>query len=109
MTNVEQIVTSAMREPRPWWWPDTRGWVALGTFALASVLLWMIHADKTLLDSAPFMQLAGTLLGTGGLGLILSFNYSASSGSAKANDRADKALNAASALANQPSASPPSS
>lgn len=46
-------------------WPDMRGWVAIGFFAVTFYVLWMIKQNPALLANASFMQLAGALM-TGG-------------------------------------------
>jgi hypothetical protein len=79
----------------PWWVPDARGWATIAVIAFGFKLLWMVDRNPRLLDSAPFMVVVGGVLGAGGLGLILSFHFASSSGSAKANERADKALSVA--------------
>lgn len=90
--------------------PDARGWCAIAVFAFAWRILWMIDSNPTLLDSAPFMGLAGGILGAGGIGLVLAFHFGSSSGTAKANERADKAVqraDAASAGSSTITAPPP--
>lgn len=80
--------------PLPLWvrlLPDARGWTAAGVYALGWRILWMVDTNPKLLDSAPFMGLATGVLGVGGLGIILTFHFGSSSGTAKANERADKA------------------
>lgn len=50
-------------------WPDFRGWVAFGFFALTFYLLDMIRANPALLANASFMQVLSTVL-AGGVLLI---------------------------------------
>lgn len=79
--------------------PDGRGWIALGVFLLTSAILGMIRENPALLANASFMQLVGSIAGAGGLGLVLAFHFASSSGTAKANARADKADQRAEAAA----------
>lgn len=76
--------------PAPWWWPDARGWCAAAVFALTCIILKMIDNNPALLSNASFMQLVGSIAGAGGLGLVLAFHFGSSSGTQKANERADK-------------------
>ncbi len=79
----------------PWYWPDARGWCAGAVFALTCVILKMIDNNPALLSNASFMQLVGSIAGAGGLGLVLAFHFGSSSGTVKANERADKLVDAA--------------
>lgn len=62
---------------------DTRAWFTVGIFALVWKVLDLIQADKTLLDSAPFMQFVGPIGGAGGLLLIASFFFGSNKESAQ--------------------------
>ena len=83
--------------------PNARGWCALAVFAFAWRILWMIDVHPDFLDSAPFMGMAGGILGAGGIGLVLTFHFGSSSGAVKANERADKAVARADAATSAPS------
>lgn len=54
---------------------DMRAWFTIGIFFLVWKVLDMIDADKSLLESAPFMQFVGPIGGAGGLLLIASFFF----------------------------------
>lgn len=76
----------------PWWfpgWPDGRLLCGAGVFVLLVGLLVMIYANPALLDSTPFMQLVTVIASS--LGVVVAFHFGSSSGSAKANQRADQA------------------
>lgn len=53
-------------------WPDARGWVIVGFFALEAYLLRMIELNDKLLSNASFMQLATTI--TAGGVLLIGMN-----------------------------------
>lgn len=79
---------------RPFWFPDSKGWAAVGYFALAFTILAMIWNDKTFLANAAFMGVVGGVMGAGGIGLIIAFYYGSSSGAKDANARTDRVLDA---------------
>lgn len=57
-------------------WPDARGLVAAGYFALAFYLLYMIGQNPAqLLGNSAFMTVATLIIGTGGLGVVGSFFF----------------------------------
>jgi hypothetical protein len=87
------VITPPKTWPEFWWrlLPDARGWCAGAVFALTVGVLNMIDRQPMLLENASFMQLVGSIAGAGGLGLVLAFHFGSSSGTAKANERADKA------------------
>jgi hypothetical protein len=72
-------------------WPDSRGWAGIAIVALTWKVLDMIEKNPQLLANASFMQLCGAIVGAGGLGLFLAFHFASSSGTAKANQRAEAA------------------
>lgn len=74
---------------------DLRVWVGAATFILSIMVLVMIMLDKTLIESASFMQLATLILGGGGFGAAVGFAFQSSAGSKAANERVDKALDVA--------------
>lgn len=86
--------------------PDGRGWAAIALYTLDVGVLWMIYDKPALLESAAFMQIAGPLLGAGGLGLVLAFHFGSSSGTANANRRADDAEKRAAAAGAEPGVEP---
>lgn len=80
---------------KPWFLPDFRGFVALGFFLLSWRIVEIIAANPALLKDPAFMQVAGQIMGAGGLLLIAAFLFGASKGASDANARADKALDVA--------------
>lgn len=75
-----------------WQWPDFRGWVAMGYFALGWRVIEIIAAQPKLLDNSAFMLLVGSTVGAGGLGMVATFLFGSSKGTADANDRTDKVI-----------------
>lgn len=90
---TDEVPQPAKAPLPPWFpgWPDARGWAMILMFILTVMILIMIRENPRLLGNASFMQLASTIAGAGGLGLVLAFHFGSSSGTAKANQRADKA------------------
>lgn len=83
-------------------WPDARAWGGVAIVGLTWKILTMIEANPALLANASFMQLAGGVVGAGGLGLFLAFHFASSAGTAKANQRADAAERRAEKQENRP-------
>lgn len=76
----------------PWWfpgWPDGRVLCGAGVFCLMAGVLVMIYTQPNLLDSTPFMQLVTGI--ASGLAVVIAFHFGSSAGTAKANERAEKA------------------
>lgn len=76
---------------RPFWWPDFRGGVAGGFFLLTWRILEIVSANPELLKNVAFMQVAGQVMGAGGLLLICAYLFGSSKGSADNAQRADTA------------------
>lgn len=55
--------------------PDFRGGSAMATFGLVFFLFWMIYQTPDLLQDSAFTGLAGLLVGSGGIGTVLSFAF----------------------------------
>jgi hypothetical protein len=58
--------------------PDTRGWAALGLFALTAMIFWMIDDKPTLTANQGFMFLAQAVIVSGLIGGVIAFLFSAS-------------------------------
>lgn len=74
-------------------WPDARGWVIAGFFALEFALIWCIREDGTLLANASFMQVV-TALSTGGVLLIAQNMFGGTKSSSEMNAKVGDALTA---------------
>lgn len=72
-------------------WPDSRGWVIAGFFALEFYMLYLIKEDGTLLANAAFMQVM-TALTTGGVLLIATNLFGGTRSSAEMNAKVGDAL-----------------
>lgn len=75
--------------------PETRGWIAIGSFALTVYVFSLIAFRPDLADNTLFVTLA-TAVVVGSWGAVVNFYYAASKGATEANARADKALDVAS-------------
>jgi len=82
--------------------PDQRGWIILGFFGLTLRILEIIQENPALLANASFMQFIGPISGAGGLLLIASFFFGSSKGTAEANARTDRVLDASARGAEPP-------
>lgn len=74
-------------------WPDSRGWVILGFFALEFYMLYLIKEDGTLLANSAFMQVM-TALTTGGVLLIATNLFGGTRSSSEMNAKVGDALSA---------------
>lgn len=59
--------------------PDARGWIGLGVFALAIMLLWMMKEDRSLREDE-FFQTIATVIISNGLMAVVAWAYSATKG-----------------------------
>ncbi len=80
---------------KPFWWPDTRGWIVVGMFCLSTILIVLSATFPALMDHQLWVQLCTAIIITGMIGLGWTFYLSSSKGSADSNARADKALDIA--------------
>lgn len=85
-----QIVRATRRGPG---WPDARGWVIFGFFALDFLLIWCIREDGTLLANSSFMQMV-TAINTGGVLLIAQNMFGGTRAGAEMNAKVGDALTA---------------
>lgn len=65
-------------------WPNERGWIGIGTFALTIMILWMIKEDPTLRDDEFFKTIATLVIGTGFISGPVAWAYSATKGGSEA-------------------------
>lgn len=79
---------------KPFWWPDQRGWVAIGAFILTAWVIGLSARFPELMDRQLWVQLV-TALAIGNAGLIINFFFGSSKGSSDANARVDKLVDAA--------------
>jgi hypothetical protein len=80
----------------PFWWPETRGWIVIGLFALTGYILRVAAPDPGAEPSEFFKAIAQAVVLTGFLAAV-GFFFQASKGASEANARADKALDVAAA------------
>lgn len=59
-------------------WPDARGWIGIGIFALSVMLIWMMR-DASLREDE-FFQTIATVIIANGLMAVVSWAYAATKG-----------------------------
>ena len=75
-------------------WPDNRGWMALGLFAMTAWVLWLARPGQPE-PSEYFKILSQAVVITGFINGVLSFLYTSSKSTAEAREQAGKALDIA--------------
>jgi hypothetical protein len=85
------IPPPAQRPRRGPGWPDARGWVIVGFFALEFYMLYLIKEDGTLLANAAFMQVMAALT-QGGVILIATNLFGGTRSGAEMNAKVGDAL-----------------
>lgn len=74
---------------RPWYafqWPDSRGWVGFGVFAMSVMLLWMMKEDRVLREDE-FFQTIATVIISNGLMAVVAWAFSATKGGGELADK----------------------
>ncbi len=59
-----------------WRWPDARGWIGIGVFAISTMLIWMMHNSRELREDE-FFQTIATVVIANGLMAVIAWAYSA--------------------------------
>jgi len=67
-------------------WPDARGWIGIGVFAMSVMLLWMMK-DPALREDEFFQTIATHVIGTAFVGGLVSWAYSATKGGGELADK----------------------
>lgn len=87
-----------MTTPQTWpGWPDQRGWMAIGLFALTAWIVWLSRPINGAEPSEFFKTLAGAIVVTGFLNGVIGHLFTSSKASADVRAQADKALDIAKA------------
>ncbi len=68
-----------------WKWPDARGWIGIGVFALSVMLLWMMRDARLREDE--FFQTIATVIIANGLMAVISWAYAATKGGGELADK----------------------
>lgn len=68
-----------------WHWPDARGWIGLGQFALTIMLIWMMRDHE--LRSDEFFQTIATVLISNGWMAVIAWAYAATKGGGELADK----------------------
>ena len=79
------------RPDAPFWWPDERGFIVIGLFALTGYILYRAGPHGSEQPSEFFKAIGQAVVLTGFLAAV-GFFFQASKGASEANSRADKAL-----------------
>jgi hypothetical protein len=68
-----------------WRWPDARGWIGIGVFAISVMLLWMMRSKELREDE--FFQTIATVIISNGLIAVVSWAYAATKGGGELAER----------------------
>lgn len=67
------------------YWPDARGWIGIGVFALSVMLLWMMREPSLREDE--FFQTIATVIISNGLMAVVAWAYAATKGGGELADK----------------------
>lgn len=67
-------------------WPDARGWIGVGVFAISTMLLWMMKVDSELRKDQ-FFQTIATVIISNGLIAVVAWAYAATKGGGELADK----------------------
>lgn len=70
-------MTTATNKPSGW--PDARGWIAIASFAMAVMVLWMMKIDRALREDEFFQTIATVVIANGWLAVV-AWAFSATKG-----------------------------
>ncbi len=90
------------KQDAPFWWPDERGFIVIGLFALTGYILYRAGPHGAEQPSEFFKAIGQAVVLTGFLAAV-GFFFQASKGASEANSRADKALGLVTPPAQPPS------
>lgn len=69
-----------------WNWPDARGWIGMGVFAISIMLIWMMHNSRELREDE-FFQTIATVIISNGLMAVVAWAYAATKGGGELADK----------------------
>lgn len=81
-------------DKRPFWWPDARGFAAIGVYALAAGVIIASACDPALMKEQLWVQIVTAIVITALIGVVLQFWFASSKGSEVKQASLDKALDA---------------
>lgn len=67
-------------------WPDPRGWVAIASFSLAVMVIWMMKEDRSLRGDEFFQTIATIIIANGWMAVV-SWAFAATKGGGELADR----------------------
>lgn len=76
-----------MRDHRPWWAPDARGWIGIGVFALSVLLLAMMYRNTAFRNDEFIQTIATLVIGTAFVGGVVAWAYAATKGGGELAER----------------------
>ncbi len=90
MADKQKDITATNHEDRPFWWPDTKGWIVIGLFVIFNVSMFLAAFFPSLKENQLFTSQAQAIINL--LGLAVGYFVGSSQGAKEANTRADKAM-----------------
>lgn len=63
----------------PWWFPDARGWIGIGVFAISVMLIQLLKSDPSLRQDEFFQTIATVIISNGLMGVV-AWAYAATKG-----------------------------
>jgi multisubunit Na+/H+ antiporter MnhB subunit len=76
-----------VRDHRPWWAPDARGWIGIGVFALSVLLLAMMYRNTAFRNDEFIQTIATLVIGTAFVGGVVAWAYAATKGGGELAER----------------------
>lgn len=69
-----------------WNWPDARGYVAISSFCLAVMVIWMMKIDRSLREDEFFQTIATIIIANGWMAVV-SWAFAATKGGGELADK----------------------
>ena len=69
-----------------WNWPDARGYVAIASFCLAVMVIWIMKEDRTIREDEFFQTIATILIANGWMAVV-NWGFAATKGGGELADK----------------------